>query len=157
MQKYANLVELKKCCQTHIFLQNIDLIQPRTSPLKICKIYLQNLLIFCAYLRSDGAQAPDGQALRLQPAELAARAHVPEDLSVPLHTKNAGLQMSILSEYKTQKMSKLYSIRLLLAPQYRIKYRIMMFFIKITVETQMFHIHCHSFNVLRHVVACVLS
>ena len=44
MQKYANLVELEKCCQTHIFLQNFVLIQPRTSPLKICKI-LQNLPI----------------------------------------------------------------------------------------------------------------
>ena len=41
MQKDANLVELEKCCQTHIFLQNYVLIQPRTSPLKICKI-LQN-------------------------------------------------------------------------------------------------------------------
>ena len=41
MQKYANLVELEKCSQTesqtHIFLQNFVLIQPRTSPLKICK------------------------------------------------------------------------------------------------------------------------
>ena len=37
MHKYANLVELEKCCQTHIFLQNFVLIQPRTSPLKICK------------------------------------------------------------------------------------------------------------------------
>ena len=36
MQKYANLVELEKCCQTHIFLQNFVLIQPRTSPPKIC-------------------------------------------------------------------------------------------------------------------------
>ena len=38
MQKYANLVELEKCCQTHIFLQNFVLIRPRTSPPKICKI-----------------------------------------------------------------------------------------------------------------------
>ena len=37
VQKYANLVELEKCCQTHIFLQNFVLIQPRTSPPKICK------------------------------------------------------------------------------------------------------------------------
>ena len=42
MQKYANLVELEKCCQTHIFLQNFVLIQPRASPPKICKI-LQTL------------------------------------------------------------------------------------------------------------------
>ena len=39
VQKYANLVELEKCCQTHIFLQKFVLIQPRTSPPKIiCKI-----------------------------------------------------------------------------------------------------------------------
>ena len=37
MQKYANLVELEKCCQTHISLQNLVLIQPRTSPPKICE------------------------------------------------------------------------------------------------------------------------
>jgi len=39
VQKDANLVELEKCCQTHTFLQNFVLIQPRTSPPKI----LQNL------------------------------------------------------------------------------------------------------------------
>ena len=38
VQKDANLVELEKCCQTHIFLQNFVLVQPRTSPSKICKI-----------------------------------------------------------------------------------------------------------------------
>ena len=40
MQKDANLVELEKCCQTHIFLQKFVLIQPRTSPPKICKFFL---------------------------------------------------------------------------------------------------------------------
>merc|ERR1719271_869523 len=40
VQKDANLVELEKCCRTHIFLQNFVLIQPRTSPPKICKILL---------------------------------------------------------------------------------------------------------------------
>ena len=44
VQKDANLVELEKCCRTHIFLQNFILIQPRTSPLKICKILL--IIIF---------------------------------------------------------------------------------------------------------------
>ena len=44
MQKYAHLVELEKCCQTHILLQNFVLIQPRTSPPKICK-NLKNLPI----------------------------------------------------------------------------------------------------------------
>ena len=37
MQKCATLVELEKCCQTHIFVQNFVLIQPRTSPPKNCK------------------------------------------------------------------------------------------------------------------------
>ena len=41
MQKDANLGELEKCCQTHIYLQNFVLIQPGTSPPKICK----NLLL----------------------------------------------------------------------------------------------------------------
>ena len=40
MQRDANLVELEKCCQTHIFLQNFVLIQPRTRPPKFCKILL---------------------------------------------------------------------------------------------------------------------
>ena len=40
VQKDANLVELEKCCQMHIFLQNFVFIQPRTSPPKICKILL---------------------------------------------------------------------------------------------------------------------
>ena len=78
MQKYANLVELEKCCQTHIFLQNFVLIQPRTSPPKICK----NLLIFPILLtltpnpnrstgRPGGARAP----LPRRGAALAPRAH----------------------------------------------------------------------------------
>ena len=41
VQKYANLVELEKRFQTHIFLQNFVLIKPRTSPPK----FLQNLPI----------------------------------------------------------------------------------------------------------------
>ena len=47
VQKGAKLVELDKCCQTHIYLQKIVLIQPRTSPPKNCKI----LLIFPNCLR----------------------------------------------------------------------------------------------------------
>ena len=38
VQKHAHLVELDKCCQTHIFLQNFVLIQPSTSPPKFIKI-----------------------------------------------------------------------------------------------------------------------
>jgi len=37
VQKYAHLVELEKCCQSHIFLQNFVLIQPRTSPRKFAR------------------------------------------------------------------------------------------------------------------------
>ena len=44
MQKYANIVDLEKCCQTLIFLQNFVLIQPRTRPPKNCKNVL--LLFF---------------------------------------------------------------------------------------------------------------
>ena len=46
MQKDADLVELGRCCQTHIFLQNFVLIQLRTSPPKICNFFLQNFVNF---------------------------------------------------------------------------------------------------------------
>ena len=52
MQKYANLVELEKCCQTHIFLQNFVLIQPRTSPPKICKIFQISFAKFASFANS---------------------------------------------------------------------------------------------------------
>ena len=45
VQKDANLVELEKRCQTHIFLQNFILIQLRTSPPKICKICQKNMYL----------------------------------------------------------------------------------------------------------------
>ena len=38
VQKCAHLAELEECCQMHIFLPNFVLIQPRTSPPKVCKI-----------------------------------------------------------------------------------------------------------------------
>ena len=41
MQTYAHPAGLEKSCQTHIFLQNFVLIQPRTSPPKNCKIKFQ--------------------------------------------------------------------------------------------------------------------
>ena len=49
MQKYANLVEIEKCCQTHILLQNFVLIQPRTSPPKICKIFEKCIFEKCIF------------------------------------------------------------------------------------------------------------
>ena len=50
-----------KCCQTHIFLQNFVLIQPRTSPPKICKFLfkkLPNLLILPTLTGRDARRAP---------------------------------------------------------------------------------------------------
>ena len=45
VQKCANLVELEKCCQTHIFLQNFVLIQPKTSNIlpKFCQPTLSDV------------------------------------------------------------------------------------------------------------------
>ena len=75
MQKYANLVELEKCCRTHIFLQNFVLIQPRTSPPKICKI----LLIFPILLTLTQVQGPFTQLLESEKeAALAYGARNPE-------------------------------------------------------------------------------
>ena len=63
VQKGANLVELEKCCQTHIFLQKFVLVQPRTSPPKISKIlviiFLILLTLTCpSSVRSSVVQAP---------------------------------------------------------------------------------------------------
>ena len=63
MQKNADLVELEKCCQTHIFLQNFVLIQPRTSPPKICKNLLITAVILLIWARGDRA-APGAPAGR---------------------------------------------------------------------------------------------
>ena len=68
MQKYAHLVELEKCCQTNIFLQNFVLIQPRTSPPKFANF-------------ANFAPAMQAQLLRLaDPAGAAYGAHLtPEE------------------------------------------------------------------------------
>ena len=68
MQKYANLVELETCYQTHIFLQNFDLIQPRTSPPKIPKI-LQNFAKFAHFANPN----PPGSAPSEEVAALAVQ------------------------------------------------------------------------------------
>ena len=49
VQKYANLIELEKCCRTHIWLQKFVLIQPRTSPPKICKILEKCIFRKCIF------------------------------------------------------------------------------------------------------------
>ena len=61
----ADLVDLEKCCQTHIFLQNFVLIQPRTSPPKNCK----NLLIFpiLLTLTPNELRAGSEPAARVEP------------------------------------------------------------------------------------------
>ena len=60
VQKDANLVELEKCCRTHIFLQNLVLIQPRMSPPKICKIFEKCIFrkCFAQIQRGDGLLPP---------------------------------------------------------------------------------------------------
>ena len=62
MQKYAHLVELEKCCQTHIFLQkfaqNFVLIQPRTSLPEICKLTFAKLPILLAFTNRCPAPRP---------------------------------------------------------------------------------------------------
>ena len=61
MQKYANLVELENCCQTAdkriFFLQNFVLIQPRTSPPKICKIFEKCIFEKCIF-EKNAARRP---------------------------------------------------------------------------------------------------
>ena len=44
-----NLVDFEKCCKTHIYLQNFVLIQPRTSPPKICKIFEKCIFRKCIF------------------------------------------------------------------------------------------------------------
>ena len=61
MQKYANLVELEKCCQPHIFLQNVVLIQPRTSPPKNLPI---KKIIFPILLTPNPNCGPQVEPLR---------------------------------------------------------------------------------------------
>ena len=55
VQKYAHLVQLEKCCQTHIFLQNFVLIQPRTSLPKIYKI-CKHIAKFANFVNPNAAQ-----------------------------------------------------------------------------------------------------
>ena len=80
VQKDANLVELEKCCQTHIFLQNFVLIQPRTSPPKICKI-LQKIANFPNFPIFSGGGARGShrpregrEAARVDPSSRRGRA-----------------------------------------------------------------------------------
>ena len=63
VQKDANLVELEKCCRTHIFLQNFVLIQPRTSPPKICK-FSKNAFSKNAFSKNADGAAPCGARVR---------------------------------------------------------------------------------------------
>ena len=76
MQKHANLVELEKCCRTHIFLQNFVLMQPRTSPPKICKI-LQKSYKICQFCQICSREvAAEIVVLRGQLLEQTGRARI---------------------------------------------------------------------------------
>jgi len=69
VQKDTNLVELEKCCRTHIFLQNFVLIQPRTSPPKICKILL--ILKISKKLEQNIARGPSSEVHVVRTVERA--------------------------------------------------------------------------------------
>ena len=62
MQKDANLVELEKCCQTHIFLQNFVLVQPRTSSPKVCKQFQKTLIDISANFANVGVDTESAKA-----------------------------------------------------------------------------------------------
>ena len=92
MQKDANLVELEKCCQPHIFLQNFVLIQPRTSPPKICKI-LQKKIANSSNFANFAAQVMYEQGMGVEQdleraVELFRAAHAAGDATA---TSNLGV------------------------------------------------------------------
>ena len=64
MQKRAHLAELEKCCQTHIYLQTFVLIEPKTSPPKICCFAV--LLIRAADHEAVGKHGLRGAAPRAE-------------------------------------------------------------------------------------------
>ena len=99
VQKDANLVELEKCCQTHILLQNFVLIQPRTSPPKICKILqkkyqnlqnLQNLPILQTLTLTWAHNRGVRDAGELAPAQDELRGEL---LDVRLRRRHRGLRL----------------------------------------------------------------
>ena len=67
MYKCARLVKLEKYCQTHIFLQKFVLIQPRTSPPKICKLLPILLTLTPSSRELDGGGAAPGRLRRAVP------------------------------------------------------------------------------------------
>ena len=84
-QKDANLVELEKCCQTHIFLQNFVLIQPRTSLVKFARSPRSKRGIGLARMRGRHDERPrrrpdaageGGESPERRPAVVCQRASV---------------------------------------------------------------------------------
>ena len=90
VQKDANLVELEKCCRTHIFLQNFVLIQPRTSPPKICKIFEKCIFRKCIFRKIPttapflaSSSARPAAALRDDRAEVGWRGNGRRQQAIP--------------------------------------------------------------------------
>ena len=88
--QFENLVDFEKCCQTHIYLQNFVLIQPRTSPPKNCKNFvkkLQNFFNFAVRLRQPGQadQPPRELQLPEPPRPLGERRGGRAGLPAPDH------------------------------------------------------------------------
>ena len=78
VQKDANLVELEKCCQTHILLQKIVLIQPRTSPPKICKIFEKCIFEKCIFEKCIFEEGPEGDERSKRTFRISQAAHAEE-------------------------------------------------------------------------------
>ena len=74
VQKCAHLVDLEKCCQMYIHLQNFVLIQPRTSPPNFCNKLLVLLI---------RAAPPSLYLYRGRPAPRRARRTEPAATSRP--------------------------------------------------------------------------
>ena len=66
MQKCAHLVDLEKCCQTHVLLQNFVSIQPRTSLVKFAASPPWKMA--ARKKRARSGRAPGDQLELLQPA-----------------------------------------------------------------------------------------
>ena len=75
MQKYADLVELEKCCQTRIFLQNFVLIQPRTGPLNFFQNFAKiwKICQFCGSAPCARGAGRDARGAELHGRDLRRR------------------------------------------------------------------------------------
>ena len=101
MQKYANLVELEKCCQTHIYLQKVVSIQPKTSPPNNFKKNCKMLLIFRIRLLSSLGR--EGLALAGAPPAESALSGAGKGAAEPA----AGCACRVVEALKTKEANEM--------------------------------------------------